>query len=118
MNHIYILKLNNNKYYTGITNNIDRRLKEHLNGKSKSTKYHRPISLVSLLDAQNMKLARKLEVRIKNKGARLFMIGNKFEARYDDLVQYPDMLRFIVTIKFKVLDLNNERLITFPEYAL
>ncbi len=32
--YVYILKCSDNSYYTGITNNIDKRLKEHLSGKN------------------------------------------------------------------------------------
>lgn len=31
--HVYILKCKNNDLYTGITNNLQRRLEEHLSGK-------------------------------------------------------------------------------------
>lgn len=30
--YVYILKCNDKNYYTGVTNDIDRRLKEHQNG--------------------------------------------------------------------------------------
>lgn len=117
MYYIYILKLNNRKYYTGITNNINRRLKEHLTGKSKSTKYHRPICLALLIDTWSRKMARKIEVKIKNMGAKKFITMNKFENKYSDIVKYPDMLRFILKIPYKVTVYNNERYITFPEPA-
>lgn len=118
MYYVYILKLSNNKYYTGMTKDINRRLKEHLTGKSKSTKYNRPISLAFLTTSHNKRNARRLEVRIKNKGARLFIIWNKFENMYSDITRFPDMIRFIMKLKYQVLTINNEQLITFPKYAL
>lgn len=39
MFYLYILKFDNDKLYTGVTNNIDRRLKEHISGRSKWTKH-------------------------------------------------------------------------------
>ena len=101
-----------------MTRDINRRLHEHLSGQSKSTKHHRPIYLASLLTTPNRTIARKLEVRIKNKGAKLFMISNKFDKIYSDIVQYPSMLEFVLTLKYQMFLINNEKLISFPEYAL
>jgi len=46
--YVYILECSNGAYYTGITNNIDRRLSEHLEGKDKTcyTYRYRPVTLV------------------------------------------------------------------------
>lgn len=42
--YIYCIKLENNKYYVGRTNNIERRMNEHLNNNgSEWTKIHKPI---------------------------------------------------------------------------
>ena len=35
--YVYILKCNDNTYYTGVTNNIHRRLEEHLAGEDKNS---------------------------------------------------------------------------------
>ncbi|MCL9809588.1 GIY-YIG nuclease family protein [Flavobacterium luminosum] len=45
---VYILECNDNSYYTGITNDFERRLDEHLSGKNpKSYTYERrPLKLV------------------------------------------------------------------------
>jgi predicted GIY-YIG superfamily endonuclease len=101
-----------------MTKDINRRLKEHLTGKSKSTKYNRPITLAFLTTADNKKNARRLEVRIKNKGARLFMIWNRFENAYSDITKLSDTIRFIIKLKYQIFITNTEQLITFPEYAL
>jgi putative endonuclease len=45
--YTYVLKsLADNKFYTGFTKNIDRRLKEHNEGKVISTKYRVPLVVV------------------------------------------------------------------------
>ncbi|HET8828427.1 MAG TPA: GIY-YIG nuclease family protein [Pelobium sp.] len=46
--YVYILKCNDNSYYTGVTNDIDRRLKEHQNGFNPKSFTHnrRPVELV------------------------------------------------------------------------
>ena len=47
---IYILKLQNDKYYVGATNNLDKRLREHMNGNgSEWTKRYKMKSLHKLI---------------------------------------------------------------------
>lgn len=46
---VYILKCNDGKFYTGFTNNLQRRLKEHEDGKSFSTRYRLPFELVTYI---------------------------------------------------------------------
>jgi putative endonuclease len=46
MFYVYILLLNNKQLYTGSTNDLKRRYKEHKNGKVKSTQYRRPLELL------------------------------------------------------------------------
>ncbi|MDX9846862.1 MAG: GIY-YIG nuclease family protein [Tenuifilaceae bacterium] len=46
--YVYILKCNDNSYYTGVTNNIERRLAEHESGYNETcyTYKRRPVQLV------------------------------------------------------------------------
>ena len=74
----YILTLKNNTYYTGITNNKTRRLKEHQDGKSKSTKHYRPVKMIYSKEFKTRKEARRLEVKIKNLGAKKYLNRLKF----------------------------------------
>mgnify|MGYP001564624032 CR=1 FL=1 len=47
MHYVYILKCRNNRYYTGITSNLQRRLEEHSKGLgARFTKYRLPVKLV------------------------------------------------------------------------
>ncbi len=46
MYYVYILRLSNNKYYIGQTNNITNRLIRHQTGQVKSTKAFRPVELL------------------------------------------------------------------------
>jgi len=46
MYYIYILKLNNNKLYTGYSDNIKRRIKEHQSGKVITTSKYLPVKLI------------------------------------------------------------------------
>jgi len=71
--YIYILKLSDNRHYTGMTNNITRRLKEHEKGQSKSTQRALPVKLIYLRTAADRKTARRIEVKIKRIGASRFL---------------------------------------------
>lgn len=48
--YLYILKCADNTFYTGVTNNLERRLKEHESGVNKDcyTFNRRPLKLVFL----------------------------------------------------------------------
>ena len=59
---LYILKsLKDSKHYTGVTNNISRRLKEHNNGEVKSTRNRRPLKLIYTETFQQKKEVLKRE---------------------------------------------------------
>jgi len=46
MTYIYILLLNNKNFYTGVTDDLKRRIQEHATGKVISTRNKRPIKLI------------------------------------------------------------------------
>ncbi len=66
---LYIIRGEHGRYYTGITNDIERRLKEHRSGASRSTVRYGVIELVWSKTFRDRKEAREWEVRIKKKGA-------------------------------------------------
>jgi len=51
--YLYILELENNKYYVGKTNrDVNERFKEHLNGNGSTwTKKYRPIKIINVIDS-------------------------------------------------------------------
>ena len=66
--HVYILKCADNTLYTGITTDLERRLKEHNAGKVKASKYTRsrlPVKLVYREKFATKASALKREYRIK-----------------------------------------------------
>ena len=68
MAYVYILECIGGELYTGITSDIERRLREHKEGgalAAKYTKSHRPRAVAALWSAEDMKSAAKLEYRIK-----------------------------------------------------
>lgn len=66
MNYVYILKCADNSLYTGWTNNLDKRIKAHAEGKgAKYTKARLPIELVYFEEYQDKREAMKREYAIK-----------------------------------------------------
>ena len=81
---VYVLYLSNGMYYTGMTGNLDRRLTEHQEGRSISTRFYRPVLLIFVARIEGRKLARKLEVRIKSRGAKRWLNEMRFnKLRYE-----------------------------------
>jgi len=66
---VYILKSDQGRYYTGMTNDLARRMKEHRSGESVTTRRYQNIILVWVKVFRERKEAREWEVRIKKKGA-------------------------------------------------
>ena len=65
--HLYILKCADGSYYTGVTNNLERRLSEHENGDDpKSYTYNkRPVKLVFIEEFSDPHVAFAKEKQIK-----------------------------------------------------
>jgi len=70
MYYVYLLlsKIKTNQIYIGSTNNLDRRLKQHNQGKVFSTKPYLPWNLVYYEAYQNEQLAKLREKRLKHHG--------------------------------------------------
>jgi putative endonuclease len=65
--YVYILKCNDGSYYTGVTNNVEKRLTEH-NSDNSTTSYtfkRRPVELVYCQEFNDIKQAIELEKQIK-----------------------------------------------------
>ena len=67
MYFVYILECSDSTFYTGITTNLDRRLKEHNSSKlgAKYTKVRRPVKLIYSQEFNNRSEASVEEARIK-----------------------------------------------------
>jgi putative endonuclease len=65
--YIYIIECSDGTLYTGITNNISRRLEQHNKGKaSKYTRTRTPVKLKALFKTDTRSSASKEEYRIKH----------------------------------------------------
>lgn len=63
---IYLVKCADGTLYCGITNNLDKRIKIHNDGKgAKYTKTRRPVSLLKYFERPTKGEALKLEYKIK-----------------------------------------------------
>ena len=63
---VYIVECNDGTFYTGITNNIGERIKEHNSGiGSRYTRGRRPVKLVAKWDCEDKSHASKMEYKIK-----------------------------------------------------
>ncbi len=64
---VYILKSQSkNKFYKGLTNNLDKRLKEHLSGRVKTTANMLPVKLIHVELCKTRNEARKIEKYFKS----------------------------------------------------
>jgi len=64
--HVYIIRCKGNLLYTGITKDLERRVKEHNSGKGcKFTRYRTPVELMYSESAQNRPQALIREAQIK-----------------------------------------------------
>ena len=75
---VYVLKCSNNYLYIGMTNNLEKRLKEHGNGTgSKFVRSWRPFELVKVISCKDGKEARSLECQLKRlkRGRKLEILG-------------------------------------------
>ena len=69
MYFVYIIETEDGTYYTGMTNDLSRRMQEHLSGSSRSAVYlktHRPVYVVHISECATRSEAMRLEYKIKN----------------------------------------------------
>ena len=74
-----LLSHKDKKFYTGYTNNLDNRIKEHNNGKVLSTSYRRPFDLIYYEVCFDEKDAIKREKYLKSTWGKRYIrnrIGN------------------------------------------
>lgn len=80
---VYILKCNDNTYYTGVTNNIERRVAAHQEGTDKKsyTYKRRPIQLVFYEEFSSIDFAIEKEKQIKkwSKKKKEALINKQFD---------------------------------------
>ncbi|HPD82645.1 MAG: GIY-YIG nuclease family protein [Alphaproteobacteria bacterium] len=75
MKFVYILQstINNERYYTGLTNNPEKRLVEHNRGDSIHTNKYRPWKLVNVISFDDTQKAFDFERYLKSGSGRAFI---------------------------------------------
>ena len=76
--HVYIIECKDGTLYTGITNNLERRIKQHNYGRGcKFTKYRSPVKLLYNEECLSKAIALRREARIKSltRAKKLELIG-------------------------------------------
>ncbi|MBD3408080.1 MAG: GIY-YIG nuclease family protein [Candidatus Lokiarchaeota archaeon] len=85
MYYVYIIETEDETYYTGITNNLLRRMKEHTSGSGRGAAYlrmHKPKYLVYLAECETRSEAQKLEYKIKkDQKLKMSLIGPRRDLR-------------------------------------
>lgn len=89
MYYVYILTSENNKVlYTGVTNNLERRLEEHKQNKSSFTARYHVHKLVYFETTEDVKIAIEREKQIKaGSRAKKIELINRLNPAWKDLSQ-------------------------------
>ena len=77
---VYILECRDKSFYTGITNNIEKRLLTHNTGKgAKYTKARRPVTLkyYELLNSKSSALKREIAIKKLSRNQKIKLISNQ-----------------------------------------
>jgi len=77
---VYIVKCRDDKLYTGISNDVDKRVATHNKGKGcRFTKYRYPVRLVYQEECGTKSLARKREIEIQGfmRSKKISLISQK-----------------------------------------
>lgn len=70
MGIVYILRLNNDQYYIGSTNDLERRIIEHNSGHTPSIRYKLPAKLLFHQEFATLKEARQTEYKLEKQKSR------------------------------------------------
>ena len=72
--YVYVLRsLKNGRHYVGMSQDVSRRLKEHNDGRTRSTKSHKPFEIVYTEECENREAARKRERYFKSGAGRRYL---------------------------------------------
>jgi predicted GIY-YIG superfamily endonuclease len=92
MNTLYVLKLENSKYYVGITTNLNNRLKAHFSNQGSSwTKKFKPLEVIETIEPACKKLEKKKTMEYMRKYGYLNVRGAGWTQCQD--IPKPSFLR-------------------------
>jgi len=85
MDYVYLLlSLKDGRFYTGWTNDLKRRLHEHVSGNVKSTRNRRPLQIIYYEACMNEKDAQQREKYLKSGMGKRYL-KNRLERYLEDL---------------------------------
>ena len=95
MYFVYIIRCDDNSLYTGITNDLERRINEHFTKSPRAaayTKSRNVVSLEAVWQAENRSDASKLEYRIKklSKSKKEELINNPWSLETYSVYDFKD----------------------------
>ena len=67
------------KFYVGISNDVEDRLKRHNKGESLSTKGGIPWRLLYVITCENKSVAMEIELKIKKRGISRYLLDNNIK---------------------------------------
>jgi putative endonuclease len=80
MNYVYILKCSDDTLYTGWTNDLDKRINDHQEGRgAKYTRGRRPVELIyhEIMDSKSDALKREYAIKQLTRSQKLNLIQNR-----------------------------------------
>ena len=80
MNYTYILRCGDGSFYTGWTNDLEKRIRAHREGRGgKYTRTHAPVELVYFesFDTKNEAMSREWHIKQLTRKQKLALIGRK-----------------------------------------
>lgn len=80
MNYTYILRCGDGSFYTGWTNDLEKRIRAHREGRGgKYTRTHAPVELVYFesFDTKNEAMSREWHIKQLTRGQKLALIEGK-----------------------------------------
>lgn len=102
MYYVYIIRCKDNSLYTGITNNLERRIEEHINRTKRCAKYtknHIARKLEASWKTEDRKLASKLEYYIKRLAKKqkeeIIIDDNKFKEYFSEVIDIKKYTKII-----------------------
>ena len=79
--YVYIIRGVDDYYYCGLTGQIEKRLLQHQRGESRSTRKHKPFTIVYLKKVFSRKEARYYEKGIKAYGVKRYYLRESISER-------------------------------------
>jgi len=112
---VYILELSDGSYYTGITNNLNKRIETHTEGKgSKYVRSRLPFRVVYICHEEDRSSASKDELEIKklSRKDKELLVEGKLSLKKEDIHFFCENCSAVIVVKrndLESLNINNDK---------